>query len=322
MHMSDALLSPAVAAVAAGVTALTLAVAVRKVRADGYERSLPLMGVMGAFIFAAQMLNFTIPATGSSGHIVGGVLLGAVLGPWAGLITLTSVLVVQSLIFADGGLMALGCNVFNMAVLNSLVAYPFIFRPLMRASASKRRTMVVSILACVTGLLMGAAAVTVETQLSGITALPTVQFLGFMLPIHLVIGLVEGVATGAVLCSVHRLRPQLLFEPRPSARRRGGTAVWTLVAIGMMALVMGGIFSFVASAKPDGLEWSILKTAGREELHPEFDSAAYAVAEQVQQSTAVMPDYNTTFAGIVGSGAILLVAFGISYLIRSVRRRP
>ena len=97
------------------------------------------MGVMGAFIFAAQMINFSIPGTGSSGHLVGGILLSAILGPWAALITLASVLVIQCLVFADGGFMALGANILNMAALSCLVAYPLLFRPLMKPGASPGR---------------------------------------------------------------------------------------------------------------------------------------------------------------------------------------
>ena len=116
MHMADALVSPAVAGAAAAVSVTLLAVSARKIKRTDSEKIVPLMGVMGAFVFAAQMINFTIPGTGSSGHIVGGILLGAILGPWAAFLTLASVIVVQCLIFADGGLMALGCNLLNMGV--------------------------------------------------------------------------------------------------------------------------------------------------------------------------------------------------------------
>ena len=123
MHMSDALVSPAVFAATGAVSTALIAVAVRKVgrRAEDdadarQERhTVPMMGVMGAFIFAAQMINFSIPGTGSSGHIVGGILLAALLGPWAAFVTLCSVLVLQCLVFADGGFLALGCNILNMA---------------------------------------------------------------------------------------------------------------------------------------------------------------------------------------------------------------
>ncbi|MEI3553947.1 MAG: energy-coupling factor ABC transporter permease [Alistipes senegalensis] len=143
--MSDALVSPPVFAVTGAISLALLGTAIRKVRRprndrpepDGRdEHIVPLMGVMGAFIFAAQMINFSIPGTGSSGHLVGGILLSAILGPWAALITLASVLVIQCLVFADGGFMALGANILNMAALSCLVAYPLLFRPLMKPDAS------------------------------------------------------------------------------------------------------------------------------------------------------------------------------------------
>ena len=173
MHMSDALLSAPVA-IAADVVAVTLlAVAAAKVKKNVKENLVPLMGVMGAFIFAAQMVNFAIPGTGSSGHIVGGVLLAALLGPWAGFLTLASVLIIQCLIFADGGLMALGCNIINMGAMTALVAYPLVFRPLLGKGAAGWKIMAVSIAACVIGLELGACMVTLETVSSGITASPS-----------------------------------------------------------------------------------------------------------------------------------------------------
>src|SRR5512138_2390282 len=115
MHMSDALLSPAVGlgfhAASAGLLAVT---ARRAAREDGYERRLPMMGVLGAFVFAAQMVTFAIPGTGSSGHLAGGTLLAILLGPSAAFLVMASVLTVQALFFADGGLLALGCNLFNL----------------------------------------------------------------------------------------------------------------------------------------------------------------------------------------------------------------
>lgn len=327
--MSDALVSPPVFAVTGALSLALLGVAIRRVRRtgddctqpDGHgERLVALMGVMGAFVFAAQMINFAIPGTGSSGHLVGGILLAALLGPWAALLTLSSVLVIQCLVFADGGFMALGANILNMAVLSCLVAYPLVFRPLMRPDASAGRILAASLLASVTGLELGALAVTLETEASGITALPIGRFLLFMLPIHLFIGIGEGLATAAVLCTVRRYRPELLCDlrrkPAPAGRRWGRT----LAAFALAALLIGGSFSWIASSDPDGLEWSIERTAGRVELGPAADGL-HRTAAAVQQRTAVLPDYDTSFAGIVGSGAILIVVFGASRLFRAGQRR-
>ena len=296
--MSDALVSPPVFAVTGAVSLVLLGTAIWKVKHPRNDRRepdardehiVPLMGVMGAFVFAAQMINFSIPGTGSSGHLVGGILLSAILGPWAALLTLASVLVIQCLVFADGGFMALGANILNMAVLSCLVAYPLLFRPLIKRGASPGRIIAASLLASVVGLELGALAVTIETEASGITALP----MG---------------------------RPELLYgirRERASGRRRLGKA---LAAIALLALLIAGSFSWIASSDPDGLEWSIEKTAGRSELEPASDGL-HRRAAAIQEKTAVIPDYNTTFAGIVGSGAILLAVFGASCLFRAGQKQ-
>ena len=318
MHMADALVSPVVAGVAAVVSGTLIVIAAKKVKNEGTENSVPLMGVMGAFIFAAQMINFSIPGTGSSGHIVGGILLSVLLGPWAGLITLTSVLIIQCLVFADGGLMALGCNIFNMAVCSCLIAYPLVFKPLIKFPASVIRIFSVSILACVVGLLIGAVAVTMETEASGITALPFKEFLLFMLPIHLIIGMGEGLATGAVLYFIQQSKPELLLQIRSSkessfSNRKLGKSILVLAII---ALLIGGGLSLVASSDPDGLEWSIARVTGQEELPATTGDNLYGVMENVQQSTAFIPDYDNTFAGIIGGIIVVLVIWVIAGLLQ------
>lgn len=315
MHMSDTLISPAVAVATSIVAAALVVVATRKIgRTERHNttRLIPLMGVMGALVFAAQMLNFAIPATGSSGHIVGGVLLAAVLGEWAGFLTLTSVIIVQCLLFADGGLMTLGCNVLNMAALSCLVAYPLIFKPLIHNHNSPSRWAAASIATSITALTMGALAVTIETELSGITALPYGRFLSFMLPIHLLIGVGEGLATAAVIASLRRYRPDLLFDStEPTARPRTQFIAITVVA----ALLVASVAGTVASSRPDGLEWSIERTTAGVEI-AESQSPLHHRAARIQRTTALLPDYEASMAGLVGVGATLVVGYGLSLLIR------
>lgn len=313
MHMADALVSPAVAGAAGVAAAALVAVAATKVKKSQRDDIVALMGVMGAFVFAAQMINFTIPGTGSSGHVIGGVLLAAVLGPWAAFVTLCSVLIIQCLVFADGGLMALGCNILNMAATSCLLAYPLVYRPIAGRSAKPWRLMVASIAASVVALEVGALGVTVETELSGITALPTATFLAFMLPIHLAIGAIEGVATGAVLCFVRRYRPETLYgsDRSPVGHGRGsrGLVLWFCIA----ALVLGAAFTWIASDNPDGLEWSIAKTSGLNDL------------ASIVSPTAIMPDYNSSFAGIVGAIIVMILLWAFtSLLTRRVKaaRKP
>lgn len=315
MHMSDTLISPAVAVATSIVAAALVVVATRKIgRTERHNRTrlIPLMGVMGALVFAAQMLNFAIPATGSSGHIVGGVLLAAVLGEWAGFLTLTSVIIVQCLLFADGGLMTLGCNVLNMAALSCLVAYPLIFKPLIHNHNSPSRWAAASIATSITALAMGALAVTIETELSGITALPYGRFLSFMFPIHLLIGVGEGLATAAVIASLRRYRPDLLFDStEPTARPRTQFIAITVVA----ALLVASVAGTVASSRPDGLEWSIERTTAGVEI-AESQSPLHHRAARIQRTTALLPDYEASMAGLVGVGATLVVGYGLSLLIR------
>lgn len=321
MHMSDALVSPEVAAAAGAVSLVLLGSAVRKVRQQRRddERLVPLMGVTGAFVFAAQMINFTIPGTGSSGHLIGGILLAALMGPWAALLTLASVLILQCLLFADGGLLALGCNLFNMAVLSCLVAYPLIYRPIAGKVPTPRRILFASLTAGIVALELGALAVVLETELSGITALPTGRFLLLMSPIHLLIGIGEGLGTAAVLCAIRQYRPELLCNDLPRPKRRRTVRLLALFACA--ALLLGGLFSWLASDRPDGLEWSVEQVAGTAELATPSD-ASHLTAATFQERTALLPDYSTSFAGLVGTGVILVIVFGIARLLRPTHKDP
>lgn len=321
MHMSDALVSTPVAAGGALAAIALLAVASSQIKKNRRDDLLPLMGVLGAFVFAAQMINFSIPGTGSSGHIIGGILLASLLGPWAGFLVISSVLIIQCLVFADGGLLALGCNIINMGAMTTLVAYPLIFRPLMRGAEntpSLWRIMGASIIASVVGLELGACLVTAETELSGVTALGFRPFLGLMTAIHLAIGVGEGIATGAVLSFVAKYRPALLCIPEKDTNPAAGLGKkklqGVLVAFGVAALVLGGIISFFASSDPDGLEWSIARLIGEESPAPTEQAAI--TAENVQNMTAVMPGYDASLSGIAGSVMVLILVFAVTSLIR------
>lgn len=325
MHMADALVSTPVALSAAGVAALLLAVSGREIKKNERPDIVPLMGVVGAFVFAAQMINFSIPGTGSSGHIVGGVLLAALLGPWAGFLTLASVLIIQCLVFADGGLMALGCNILNMGAMTALVSYPLIYRPLVRYPAPAWKIMLGSILACTVGLEFGASLVTLETELSGITALPTGAFLGFMTGIHLAIGICEGIATGLVILYVRRVRPSIL-APQGSVAATGAKSKsmkTLLVSFGAAAVVIGGILAIFASSDPDGLEWSIERLTGSTELRKMPVGEIATSAETIQNTTAVLPDYGNVLSGVIGAAMVLIVVWVVSSLLvrRTVKTR-
>lgn len=347
MHMADALVSPAVAvtmyaasAAAAGVSLVQL----HKEEAAAPElakKKLPTMAVMSALVFAGQMINYTIPGTGSSGHLCGGMLLSAILGPWAGFLSMIVILAIQALFFADGGLLALGANVWNMAFYGCFVGYFLIYRPLMqgRLLAGKGRTKLVlaSVLGCVVTLQLGAFSVVVETSLSGITALPFGAFAALMQPIHLAIGLVEGGITAAVLLFVYQTRPELLQCASAGAKNRCSRRA-ALAILAAAALVIGGGLSLLASSNPDGLEWSLFgneeagysANMGLDEEAYGAESAAAEKAAAVQEKTSLLPDYNfagsdsaagTSVSGLVGCALVAALAAIISLAGRAARKR-
>ncbi|MBA2878327.1 cobalt/nickel transport system permease protein [Anoxybacillus kamchatkensis] len=319
MHMADALISPAVGMAMWGATAGVASYSLKKINMEADEKKLPLMGVLGAFVFAAQMINFTIPGTGSSGHLGGGLLLAALLGPYAAFLTLAVVLFIQALFFADGGLLAFGCNVFNLGFYTCFIAYP-LYRRLIR----RTNIWFASIIAAVVGLQLGAFSVVVQTLLSRKVELPFTTFALFMQPIHLAIGIVEGMATAAVISFVMKAKPELSTTTNTPTNRLIGT-------LGLLALLIGGMFSSIASSKPDGLEWSIFRTAGTEELHA--TTALHTALERLQQSLALLPDYNlknggasigwldigTSVSGIVGV-FIVAIAMLVPYIMKKWRK--
>ncbi len=303
MHMADALLSPAVGGVMWGATGVAVAYSARKVRDELDESKIPLMGVAGAFVFAAQMLNFTIPGTGSSGHLVGALLLAILLGPEAAFLVMASILTIQALFFADGGLLALGANVINMGFFSVFIAYPLIYRHIVgdATAPARRRVVIGSLFAGVAGLELGALAVVVETTASGITALSFGGFALVMLPIHLAIGVVEGLVTAAVVLFVQHAQPELLER---SARRRplrGLRLKPVLIGLAVAALAAGGVLSWYASADPDGLEWSIVRVTGSDE-ELAANSGVHEAAADAQAKTAVLPDYGLKTDSGTGTG--------------------
>ena len=285
MHMADALLSPAVGGTMWAATAVTVAYCSRRLRHEADDRRVPLMGVLGAFLFAAQMINFSIPGTGSSGHLGGGLLLAILLGPHAAFLVMASVLIVQALFFADGGLLALGCNIFNLGFFPAFVGYP-LYRRLAGEAPGTARATVAAVIAAVLSLQLGAFAVVLQTVASGISALPFGTFLTFMLPIHLAIGIVEGVVTAAVISFVRAARPGML----PTAARSGHSVRGIASAFLVVALALGGVGAWFASKNPDGLEWSVARITGaREPESPQ--TGVQAALGRLQQRMTLLPGY-------------------------------
>ena len=342
MHMADALLAPAVAATMYVASGTAAGISVHKLKKDENTQKLPTMAVTAALVFAGQMINYTIPGTGSSGHMCGGMMLSALLGPQAGFLSMVVILAIQCLFFADGGLMALGANCWNMAFYGCFVGYYLIWRPIVRSNwfgkmeakaALRMKIIAASVIGCIVTLQLGAFSVVLETSLSGITELPFGAFCALMQPIHLAIGLVEGLITSAVLVFVFESRPELLQEVDSEAKGISGkrSLKTTVIIIAVVALLLGGVLSLFASSNPDGLEWALFGNtdAGYSEnmaLDEEdygIESGVANVASSVQEKTAFLPDYafsnsesaaGTTVSGIVGSAIVAAVAVGICAL--------
>ncbi len=344
MHMADALLSPAVGATFWAGTLGAIAYCSKKLKENPEDKLIPLMGVFGAFIFAAQMINFTIPGTGSSGHLGGGMILAIMLGPYAAFIVMASVLIVQALFFADGGLLALGCNIWNLGIYPCFIAYPLIYKPLTRNNPGNGRILFAALLSAIIGLQMGAFSIVIQTLLSGKSELPFGTFLLLMQPIHLGIGIVEGIVTASVISYVRTVRPELL-ESIPASRplAAGVSLKKVLVTFVILAAITGGSLSWFASTFPDGLEWSIEKVFGKPELPEQADGISMAL-KKIQEKTAFLPDYGfknknhegpkesngesswpavetgTSVSGIIGSTIVLSLIFLIGFAIRVVRK--
>lgn len=333
MHMADALVSPEVGGALFVATAGVAAYSLRKVKNDFAEYKVPLMGVMGAFVFAAQMINFTIPGTGSSGHIGGGILLAIMLGPYSGFLTMASILVVQALFFGDGGLLALGCNIINMGLYTCFVAYPLIFKPITQKGLSRKRIFIGALLAVVVGLQMGAFSVVMETLLSGKTELPFGTFVTLMQPIHLAIGIVEGLITGSIVAFIFQARPELLENANNEKSGKSFSFKKVVATMAVLTLVVGGVLSWFASSNPDGLEWAMERTAGTAEL--EQDGEVHSLMGDIQEQTAFLPDYGfagevgdtitqylgTSVSGVVGGGLTLGLCATIGMTIIHVRNK-
>jgi cobalt/nickel transport system permease protein len=336
MHMADALLSPAVGTTFWAGTLAVSGYASKKLKEQIDDRMIPLMGVLGAFIFAAQMINFTIPGTGSSGHLGGGMLLAIILGPHAAFLVMASVLTVQALFFADGGLLALGCNIWNLGFYPCYLVYPLLYKPLIGESQNPGRIVAVSLVSAIAALQLGAFSVVLETLLSGKSELPFGAFLLLMQPIHL--------AIAAIINHVRSARPEILAGIAASRPLGAGISLKkVMITFVVLAVVAGGALSWFASTHPDGLEWSIEKVTGKGKL-PEQGHGIVPMLKGIQEKTAFLPDYGfkpagnepkkekaaaiwpgietgTSVAGVIGAAIVLGLILLIGMGIRSFRGR-
>ena len=303
MHIPDGFVSPSVAAATslASVAVLGLALG-RSKEAFGIRRA-PVLGLTTAFIFAAQMINFPV-AGGTSGHLLGGALAAIVLGsPWAGALCIATVLIIQAVLFADGGITALGANIFNMAVIGVWVAW-ILTQTLQRLlGGSKSRLPLAGGIAAALSVVAAAIFAAIELSISGTGNLNIV--LPAMTGVHILIGIGEGLITGGVLAYLSQARPDLL--PGEEKQVRG----WVVPVISI--LLIAGVLSLFASAWPDGLE------------RVAEDNGFIGLADNVRVSLPTpFADYTfngnegvgTSIAGVLGSVVCFAVAFGIAKIVK------
>ena len=287
MHLGNGIICPVTGLPMLAIAGATAYYAYKKARKDfSKDRILPAVATTG-LVFALQMINFAIPATGSSGHIVGGILLAALLGPYAAFLAMCAILLVQAVFFADGGLLALGCNIFNMGFLACFVAYPLLFKPL----ADRNKPFLGAVLASIAALQLGSIAVVIEGALSGSVALNSIMnFTGLMQAIHLPIGIVEGVVTGiaAVIAKV--------VDSKKLSYTFAGISV-----------VLAGVISQYASQKPDGLEWSLLNIS--DSVVMQTQGMLYAMSEALQAKTSIFASMPYTFGSIAGLAAVAVIMY-------------
>jgi len=247
LHIPDGFLSAPVAIAGWVLTLFIVAYALRRTRDQLGERQVPLLGVLAAFIFAAQAINFPV-AGGTSGHLLGGALAAIVLGPWAGVLVMTAVIGVQALLFQDGGLLAMGWNIMNMGVLTVLTGY-LAYTVLKRLLGTTQTSlMIAGVVGAWLSVEMGAVAAAVQLAVSGTSPLNIA--LPAMVSVHALIGIGEALITVGALTLIARTRPDLLTQ----SAKTGGTTSAAWVGGGLIIALVVAVFSFAASPEPDGLE--------------------------------------------------------------------
>jgi len=242
MHIPDGFLNLYVSVICWVITAITISMAVSRTNKSLGEKQVPLMGVMAAFIFAAQMINFPV-AGGTSGHLLGGALAAIMLGPWAGMLVMTAVIAVQALLFQDGGLLVMGANILNMGLVTCAIGYG-LYRSV--SGGSRMLKLSVAGIAAWLSVMAGAFFTAIQLWLSGTSHLQVV--IPAMLFVHTFIGLGEAIITVAALSFVLQTRPDLLGENSESAK---GSKGWVVAGIALSLIVI--FLSPLASTNPDGL---------------------------------------------------------------------
>ncbi|GAA1528992.1 energy-coupling factor ABC transporter permease [Streptomyces albidochromogenes] len=337
MHVPDGFINTPVSAVAGVAAVAAVAAGLRGARRELDERTAPLAGLVAAFVFAVQMLNFPV-AAGTSGHLLGGALAAILVGPFTGVLCISVVLLMQGILFADGGLTALGVNITVMGVVTVIVAYG-LFRGLVKVLPRRRSSVTASaFVAALVSVPAAAAAFTLIYAVGGTTDVPIGKVMTAMVGVHVLIGIGEAAITALTVGAVIAVRPDLVHGARglsaplkllvggelvdaapadapAAAPARSTRAVW---GAGLAcALVLAGVVSFYASASPDGLE----KVAADQGIDKKVEEHATADSPLADYGVSGITDGRLSggLAGVVGVGATVAVGSGVFWTVR--RRR-
>ncbi|MCK2215023.1 energy-coupling factor ABC transporter permease [Actinomadura sp. ATCC 31491] len=330
MHVPDGFFD-AVTSISAGVVAAAgVGVCLRGARRELDDRTAPMAGLVAAFIFAVQMLNFPV-AAGTSGHLLGGALAAILVGPYTGVLCMAVVLLVQAVFFADGGLTALGVNVTVMGLVTVLVGWG-VFRLVSGLSRSRGGVTAAAFLAALVSVPAAALAFTLLFWIGGTAPIEVSAVAAAMGGVHVLIGLGEGVITAMTVGAVLAVRPDLVYGARglatplvlrgatgttttvgaqePAApAARGGLRPFLLAGVGV-TLVLAGLVSFAASSSPDGLE-AVAETHGFSGRAADHSFGGWALADYGE-----VGGIPVGIAGIIGVGLVLLIAGAVAHAAR------
>ncbi|MEU6057782.1 energy-coupling factor ABC transporter permease [Streptomyces sp. NPDC047097] len=343
MHVPDGFINAPVSVAAGVAAAAAVAVALRGARKELDEKTAPLAGLVAAFVFAVQMLNFPV-AAGTSGHLLGGALAAILVGPYTGVLVVSVVLLMQALLFADGGLTALGVNILLMGGVTVVVAYA-LFRTLVKVLPRRRSSVTAaSFVAALVSVPAAAAAFTLLYAIGGTTDVPVGTVLAAMLGVHVLIGIGEALITAVTVGAVLAVRPDLVYgardlaaplklrvggalvdaparEPEPASapvHRHSTRRVWGVGAAA--ALVLAAFFSFYASASPDGLE----RVAADKGIDREVQDHGLADSPLADYGVAGIDDprLSVGLAGAIGVAGTIAVGTGVFTVVRRRRETP
>jgi cobalt/nickel transport system permease protein len=308
LHIPDGFLSPGVYIICWAISIVVVGLALRRSSNEMGERQIPLMGVLAAFIFAAQMLNFPV-AGGTSGHLIGGALAVILLGPWAAILVMTAVVGLQALLFQDGGLLVLGANILNMAIIVPVVGYGTYSAVKSLFSDERAGVLVGGFAGAWLSVVLAAAATAIELALSATSAFNVA--VPAMIGVHVVIGIGEGLITVGALAFVLATRPDLVLSGVAATTSR---RVWWLAML--LIVVVLALLSPLASGSPDGLE----RVAEDKGFIGLVEDPVYEIIPDYLFPGVANEEAATILAGIVGLVLAFGVGYGLAYLVVSVRR--